>query len=79
MNVSEHLGELRRRLIVCVAVFIVTSLISVVAYEPILHFLIKPLCDVDASSRNHSGLSAFTAHGSCNLYVTSPLDGLSLR
>ena len=67
------------RLIVCVAVFIVTSLISVVAYEPILHFLIKPLCDVDVSSSNHSGLSAFAAHGSCNLYVTSPLDGLSLR
>ena len=79
MNVSEHLGELRRRLIVCVAVFIVTSLISVVAYEPILHFLIKPLCDVDASSRRQVSASMLAAHGTCNLFVTSPLDGLSLR
>ena len=79
MNVSEHLGELRRRLIVCVAAFIVTSLISVVAYEPILHFLIRPLCDVDASSRHQVSASVLANHGTCNLFVTSPLDGLSLR
>jgi sec-independent protein translocase protein TatC len=54
----------------------------VVAYEPILHLLLRPLCAVDASSvQSGAGRRSvlFGPNGTCNLFVTSPLDGLSLR
>ena len=82
MTLGEHLGELRRRVIICVIAFVVTATIAVVAYQPILNFLLRPLCNVYATSPHHSG----TGNGSllvnrfgCSLYVTSPLDGLTLR
>jgi sec-independent protein translocase protein TatC len=83
MTLGEHLGELRRRVIICVIAFVVAATIAVFAYEPILHFLLRPLCSVDASNAHHTarGTSALLigSNGSCNLFVTSPLDGLSLR
>jgi sec-independent protein translocase protein TatC len=82
MTLTEHLGELRHRLIVCVIAVTITMLIAVIAYEPILHFLIKPLCQVDASTVSKgkvNGSLIFGHGGTCDLYVTSPLDGLSLR
>jgi sec-independent protein translocase protein TatC len=82
MTLSEHLGELRRRLIVCVIAFALAATVAVVAYEPILHFLIRPLCNVDAARHHHGTAtgSLLGASGGCStLYVTSPLDGLALR
>jgi sec-independent protein translocase protein TatC len=82
MTLSEHLGELRHRLIVCVIAFVIAALIAVIAYEPILHFLIKPLCNVDANAvhnKTGNGALLFGPNGTCNLFVTSPLDGLTLR
>jgi sec-independent protein translocase protein TatC len=83
MTLGEHLGELRRRLIICVIAFVVAAAIAVFAYEPILHFLLRPLCNVDASTAHHTakGTSSLliASNGTCNLFVTSPLDGLSLR
>jgi sec-independent protein translocase protein TatC len=65
MTLAEHLGELRRRLIVSLLAFVVAAGVAVALYSPILHLLLRPLCSVN--------------HGRCTLYVTSPLDGLSLR
>jgi sec-independent protein translocase protein TatC len=82
MTLGEHLGELRRRVIVCVIAFVVAATVAVVAYEPILHFLLRPLCTVDATTLQHTSQSnsyLITSNGTCNLFVTSPLDGLSLR
>jgi sec-independent protein translocase protein TatC len=80
MSLGQHLGELRRRTIVCVIAFLVATTVAVIAYEPILHFLIRPLCQVDATSAGaNSGSLPAGGHGTCNLYVTSPLDGFSLR
>jgi sec-independent protein translocase protein TatC len=81
MTLSEHLGELRRRLVICVLAFLIGTIVAVVAYEPILHFLLRPLCSVDATTLHHKAAnsSIFGADGSCTLFVTSPLDGLSLR
>jgi sec-independent protein translocase protein TatC len=83
MTVGEHFGELRYRLIVSVSAFAAMAIVAVFAYEPILHLLIRPLCGVDASLGHHVATSAGPLVGhngsSCNLYVTSPLDGLSLR
>ncbi len=83
MSLHQHLGEIRRRIVICVIALTLTTLVAVIAYEPILHFLIRPLCNVDAvAARRHagSGGSLITKSGStCDLFVTSPLDGLALR
>ena len=82
MTLGEHLGELRRRVIICVIAFTAAATVAVVAYEPILHFLLRPLCTVDASTVHHNtggGSLIIASNGTCNLFVTSPLDGLSLR
>jgi sec-independent protein translocase protein TatC len=82
MTVGEHLGELRYRLIVSVSAFTAMAILAVFAYEPILHVLIRPLCSVATPPGHHVASQAnrlFGPNGSCNLYVTSPLDGLSLR
>jgi sec-independent protein translocase protein TatC len=88
MTLTQHLGELRYRLIICVASFLFTTIIAVIFYEPILHFLIHPLCEANrtgAGTKLHDVASStgatLNAKGAncANLYVTSPLDGLSLR
>src|SRR5580698_4433298 len=81
MTLAEHLGELRYRLVICVAAFVVMALLCVFLYEPILHFLIRPLCNVDAAAKRDKSITGLvTTNGStCNLFVTSPLDGLALR
>jgi len=82
MTLNEHLGELRRRLVICLIAFLLATIVAVIFYEPILHFLLRPLCSVDATTaHNTKGSSSFliASNGTCNLFVTSPLDGLSLR
>jgi len=82
MTLTQHLGELRHRLVVCVIAVVITSLVCVIAYEPILHFLLRPLCSVYATTSHHgagNGSLLVGNNGTCNLYVTSPLDGLTLR
>lgn len=82
MTLTQHLGELRHRLVVCVIAVVITSLVCVIAYEPILHFLLRPLCSVYAITSHHgagNGSLLVGNNGTCNLYVTSPLDGLTLR
>lgn len=82
MTLGEHLGELRRRVIICVIAFVAAATIAVVAYQPILNFLLRPLCNVYASTPHHpaSGNGSLLVNRfGCSLYVTSPLDGLTLR
>jgi sec-independent protein translocase protein TatC len=65
MTLIEHLTELRRRVLVCAVAFIVAATVAFLVYNHILSFLQHPYCQVNAKH--------------CNLYVTSPLDGLTLR
>ena len=77
MTLTQHLGELRRRLIVCAIAFALGCTVAVIAYEPILHFLVRPLCEANTNAAGRHGV---TLGPNCaHLYVTSPLDGLSLR
>jgi sec-independent protein translocase protein TatC len=86
MTLTQHLGELRYRLIVCVAAFLFTTVLCVIFYEPILHFLIHPLCVAngtgtklhDVASSSGAILNA-SGRNCANLYVTSPLDGLRVK
>jgi sec-independent protein translocase protein TatC len=82
MTLSQHLGELRHRVLIAVLAFAIAAIVCALAYEPILHFLIRPLCSVDATTvrqRSGNGSLLFGPNGTCNLFVTSPLDGLALR
>src|ERR1700691_5734736 len=65
MTLIEHLADLRRCLVISTIAFVLAAAAAATLYSPILHFLLRPLCASD--------------HGHCALYVTSPLDGLSLR
>ncbi|MHB1720101.1 MAG: twin-arginine translocase subunit TatC [Acidimicrobiales bacterium] len=64
MTLVEHIAELRRRIIVCVVAFSVFATVAFVFYAEILRFLESPYCRI--------------AHP-CDLYVTGPLDGLTIR
>jgi len=66
MTLVEHIGELRRRLLVTVAVLLITATVAFVLYPHILNFLKSPYCKVAGPKQ-------------CQLYVTGPLDGLALR
>ena len=78
MTLGEHFGELRRRIMICLCALVVMGTFAIVAYEPILHLLIRPLCESHGGSTGGTSLAGGKA--SCGtLYVTSPLDGLGLR
>ncbi len=66
MTLVEHLAELRRRLVVSVFAFTVFAIAAWVFYQRILSFLQSPYCRV-------------APHHNCQLYLTSPLGGLSLH
>ncbi len=65
MTLTEHLTELRGRVIISVAAFLVMATFAFVEYNWILGVLKHPYC------------LAEPAH--CNFYITGPLDGLTLR
>lgn len=64
MTLGQHLGELRRRVAVCVVALFTGVVVAFVVYPQILHALEAPYCHISRS---------------CRLYVTGPLDGLGLR
>ncbi|MDA8398991.1 MAG: twin-arginine translocase subunit TatC [Actinomycetota bacterium] len=66
MTLGEHLGELRRRLIVAVIAYVVAACIAAAFYNWLLTFLRHPYCEIASAS-------------SCKFYVTGPLDPLTLR
>ena len=67
MTLVEHLGELRKRLVICVASFVVTASVSWVLYPRVLRLFERPYC-----------LSLPKGH-SCSLVVMGPLDALGIR
>src|SRR5919199_854773 len=44
MTLVEHLGELRRRIVISTIAFAVISIVAFVFFSPILDFLLRPLC-----------------------------------
>src|SRR5579863_8692518 len=65
MTLVEHLGELRRRLMIMVAAVVTGATVAAIEYPNLLKFLQHPYCRVNP--------------GHCSFFVTGPLDGLSLR
>jgi sec-independent protein translocase protein TatC len=66
MTIGEHLGELRRRLVIAVLAFVVAACVAAVFYNWQVTLLRHPYCQIAS------------AHA-CTFYVTQPLDQLTLR
>ncbi len=66
MTLGEHLGELRRRLVIVVVAFVVLATVSVFFYSWEFSLLRHPFCEIEHA-------------GACRFYVTAPLDALGLR
>ena len=64
MTLTEHLTELRGRVIISVAAFLVMATFAFVEYNWILGVLKHPYCLADRATAS---------------YITGPLDGLTLR
>jgi sec-independent protein translocase protein TatC len=67
MSLSDHLTELRRRVVVSGIALVFGTTVMFILYGHVLGFLLQPYC----TSVGH--------HGACVLYVTGPLDGLAIR
>lgn len=67
MGLFEHLAELRRRVVIAVIAVSIGGIGVFVVFNHLLGFLLTPYCQ--AVGPGHA----------CNLYVTGPLDGLSIR
>ena len=68
MSLSEHLGELRQRLIVSFIAFILAAVVAYVFYDQILRFFLHPYCVQARLAGNH-----------CALTVFGPLDAFMVR
>ncbi len=68
MTLVEHLGELRRRLVVCMVAFVVAAVATYLLYSHLLSILEHPYC---ASLHTHGA--------KCDLVVLGPLDGFAIR
>lgn len=66
MTLVEHLTELRRRIIICVLAVLAGGSVAFALYNHILSFFVRPYCQV--AGPHH-----------CNLFITGPLDGFSIR
>lgn len=75
MTLVEHLAELRGRLIKSVIAVAIGGTICWILYPQLLDFLLQPYCNTlgDQGAGFRDGISE------CALYVTDPLDGLSIR
>jgi sec-independent protein translocase protein TatC len=78
MTLTEHLAELRQR-IIRAGLAVLVGMIAILAfYDQVLDFLLQPydrLCDADAQ---FCGL-ARTSEGTPALIITDPVEGLSTR
>jgi sec-independent protein translocase protein TatC len=70
MTVVEHLSELRKRLIVSLAAFLVISAAAFTFYTPLLHLLRGPLCALPPDLLGPQG---------CGLIIFKPLGGFLFR
>jgi len=66
MTLTEHIGELRNRVLIAASAVLVAGIVAFFLYQPILNFLQHPYCQVTGPRR-------------CAFYVTTPLQGLSIR
>jgi len=75
MTLVEHLGELRRRVIICVIAVVLGAVVVFFLYTPILRFLSGPYRELTVGDTGCGG----TANSGCDLIVTGPLQPFMVR
>jgi len=70
MSLTEHLTELRKRIIISIVAVAVGAVVAWFFYTPIFEFLLKPHCEINGDSSLLSN---------CGLLATSPLDPFSTK
>ncbi|HYA45413.1 MAG TPA: twin-arginine translocase subunit TatC, partial [Acidimicrobiales bacterium] len=70
MTLMEHLAELRRRVTICAAAVVVTSVAGYFLYNPLLRFMTSPYRDFVA--HHHGTITS-------RLIITSPVEGFATR
>ena len=68
MTLTEHLAELRSRIIVSFIAFVLAAVVAYVFYDQILRFFLHPYC-----------VQAHLAGNHCDLTVFGPLDAFMVR
>jgi sec-independent protein translocase protein TatC len=78
MTLTEHLAELRQRIIRAALAVIVGMILIFAFYEPVLGFLLEPYDNLCRADADFCGL-AVASDGTPSLLVTDPVEGLSTR
>jgi sec-independent protein translocase protein TatC len=79
MSLTEHLGELRVRIIRSALAITIGAIIIIAFYDHVLNFLTQPYIDIcKHHPADFCGFDANTS-GSKTLYIFDPIDGLSTR
>ena len=71
MTIMQHLAELRNRLVISIFAIAVGAVILLIAYEPVLNFLVSPYRDLCSAKER------LNCDGS--LYALGPIDGFAAR
>jgi sec-independent protein translocase protein TatC len=79
MTLTEHLGELRVRIIRSVLAIVIGGVVVMIFYNQVLRFLLQPYIDLCArQDPEFCGLSV-AGDGDVRLFVFDPLEGFSTR
>jgi len=79
MTLTEHLGELRVRIIRCALAITIAAIVVIAFYNQVLDFLTRPYVDIcKQHDPSFCGFNANTGQGN-TLYIFDPLDGLATR
>ena len=79
MTLTEHLGELRVRIIRCALAITIAAILVIAFYNQVLNFLTRPY--VDMCKQHGPSFCGFDANARTGntLYIFDPLDGLATR
>lgn len=79
MTLTEHLGELRVRIIRCALAIILGAVLIIAFYDPVLRFLTEPYLDLCRSrGAEFCGFDPFDDDAKV-LFIFDPVDGLATR
>ena len=71
LTIMQHLAELRTRLVISILAIAVGAVVLLIAYEPVLNFLVSPYRDLCKTN------TKLNCDGS--LYALGPIDGFAAR
>jgi sec-independent protein translocase protein TatC len=79
MTLTEHLAELRVRLIRCALAVILFAILIIAFYDPVLDFLLRPYENLCASKGGNYCGAITNENGEPQLFTLDPIEGFSTR